>query len=60
MNFKLFREKNGLTQADMCRGIGVALPTYRGWESGIGNPSPENQEKLDAFVAKIEAESGVR
>ena len=40
------REELKLTQVDVSRAVGVSLVSFRNWENGGGNPTPENLEKL--------------
>lgn len=57
---RVFRENNKVTQYEISRAIGISPAAYRMWENQVATPSDANMAKLDAFVAKVEAESGVR
>jgi transcriptional regulator with XRE-family HTH domain len=46
MNIKARRIELGITQIEAARRIGVSMSTYLLWERQVGNPSPENLEKL--------------
>ncbi len=54
MNYAEFRKQHGLTQIEFARAVGVSLNTYILWEKGANYPNPENQEKIDEFVKKVE------
>ncbi len=46
MKIKKARQKKGYSQADMARLLMTHINTYRLWEYGCGQPSPENMQKL--------------
>ena len=46
MNLLELRKEKKMSQTDVARKIGVHLNTYSLWEKNVGNPSPENLEKL--------------
>lgn len=49
-NLKEYRIKKGMTQADVAKAVGVSLTSYLLWEREVGNPNPENLEKLRAVL----------
>lgn len=46
---KLLREKNGLTQADLARGLGITRSGVNAWEMGISVPSTQYIVELSLF-----------
>ncbi len=56
MNYTEIRKQYGLTQIEFARSVGVSLNTYILWEKGANYPNPENQEKIEDFVKRLEQE----
>jgi transcriptional regulator with XRE-family HTH domain len=54
MNMKERRTRLGFTQIEVAIAVGVSMHSYQMWERGANNPSPENQDKLDAFFEEKE------
>jgi len=54
MKLKEARKKEGMTQADVCRILGVSLVTFQIWEKGIGYPNAKNAEKLRNLFGDID------
>jgi len=52
-DLKQIRERGGFTQTEAAIAVGVSVEAYRRWESGGGQPTPENLKKLKE-VLKIE------
>lgn len=50
MDLKQRRKELGLTQIEVAKRVGVALMTYQLWEKGVGQPKPENLEKLNKVL----------
>ncbi|MFC2027731.1 helix-turn-helix domain-containing protein [Chloroflexota bacterium] len=44
------RQRQGLTQCELARRLGVDPSTLGRWERGIGLPLPANQEQLEGFL----------
>lgn len=47
------REAKGLTQTEVARKCNVSLAAYRLWETGGGNPSEVNLQKLMAALGVL-------
>lgn len=45
---KAARERLGLSQPGAAKALDIAVATYRSWEHGLRQPSPEAREKLIA------------
>jgi transcriptional regulator with XRE-family HTH domain len=58
MDIKGERIKNGLTQFDLAKRIGVSVYTVQLWERGISTPKEENFIKLFEFFDELEANNG--
>lgn len=43
---KELRLKNGMTQVEVSKAVGVTTNSYIRWEQGSNRPSLENEEKL--------------
>lgn len=50
---KTAREAKKLTQTDVARKCDVSLAAYRLWETGGGNPSEANLQKLMAALGVL-------
>ncbi len=48
------RKALGLSQMELARLVGVSLLTIQTWERGVGEPKPENKEKLEQVLAELE------
>lgn len=46
MDYKKLRTEKGMTQIQAAIACGVAVVTWRLWESGGGQPSVENMAKI--------------
>ncbi len=46
MDFKALRDRKEWTQTQAAISCGVAVVTWRLWESGGGQPSPKNMAKI--------------
>ncbi len=49
-SIKNARKKRGYSQADMARLLQVHKNTYVLWETGAGQPSPDNLRKLERVL----------
>ena len=49
-DLKKAREKQGLTQIEAAKAIGVSVEAYRRWENGGGGATVENLVKLKAVL----------
>ena len=49
-DIKKIREEKKMTQVEVSRLCGVSLAGFRIWESGGGDPSPENLKKLKSVL----------
>jgi transcriptional regulator with XRE-family HTH domain len=43
---KELRLKNGMTQIDVAKAVGVTMNAYIRWEQGANQPTEENLQKL--------------
>lgn len=43
---KELRLKNGMTQIDVAKAVGVTMNSYVRWEKGANQPTEENLQKL--------------
>ena len=61
-NLNRLIEKEGITQVELAKGIGVPYPTVSGWTRGISYPRIETLEKVATFfnvtIADLIAEDG--
>ena len=48
------RKELGLSQMELARLVGVSLLTIQTWERGVGEPKPENREKLEQVLNELE------
>lgn len=55
-NLKRFREKSGLTQAQVADALGITRPAVTQWESGWSLPKMGHIEKLSALFGVSKAE----
>ena len=49
-HLKETRQKKGLTQMKIAKGVGVSLNAYIRWENGVAKPTEENLEKLENIL----------
>ena len=52
MNIKALRESKGITQVQLAALIGVHVNSVRNWETGGGQPSKENMERMMEVLKK--------